>query len=147
MGEWISVKDRLTKVGVEVLISSPLTNGICMAYLAETKNGQWWVVSLGGGIAHYYLYDVAYWLELPAPPHFPFVDMNGKEICDGDIVTINGGKTPLAVTFDGSVWRAENRSAFPLYSHELSEDEDYLVIGNVRDNPELLDRAFEPSDF
>lgn len=68
MGEWISVKDRLPEVGVEVLISSPLTNGICMAYLAETKMGECWVVSLFGGVAHWFLNDVAHWMELPAPP-------------------------------------------------------------------------------
>lgn len=73
-------------------------------------------------------------------------DKNGKEICEGDIVRygrhIGGIIPPESCTEIVSWWSGEEEyypccttSGFAL---PYSED-DYEVIGNIHDNPELLD--------
>lgn len=69
MSEWISVKDRLPKIGVEVLIfdadsSNDFHDVWSLARDEEyddigwnDKNGDW-----------YYLDDVTHWMPLPEPP-------------------------------------------------------------------------------
>ena len=69
MSEWISVKDRLPEIGVEVLICDvSCSNGYRDIWSLERdevyddigwndKNGDW-----------YYLDDVTHWMPLPKPP-------------------------------------------------------------------------------
>ena len=68
-------------------------------------------------------------------------DMNGNEIFEGDIVKIShGGSTYYAKIEwdDGSFWVTNHDIQMPSYISEVSKT--YLeVIGNIHDNPELLE--------
>ena len=68
-------------------------------------------------------------------------DKNGKKIFEGDIVkTSHGGSTYYAKIEwdDGSFWVTNHDIQMPSYISEVSKT--YLeVIGNIHDNPELLE--------
>ena len=68
-------------------------------------------------------------------------DKNGNEIFEGDIVkTSHGGSTYYAKIEwdDGSFWVTNHDIQMPSYISEVSKT--YLeVIGNIHDNPELLE--------
>lgn len=64
-------------------------------------------------------------------------DKNGKEIFEGDIIRIEFNNTTAYVVFEGMSWQA----VIPKYEyrHRLEELMVYEVIGNIHDNPELLE--------
>lgn len=69
-------------------------------------------------------------------------DKNGKRICEGDIVSSNKRKTWIGrgkVWFgNGAFWCGEREWA-KLLRMVCLEDEQAVVIGNIHDNPELLE--------
>lgn len=65
-------------------------------------------------------------------------DKNGKLIWENDIVKINNSKMNALITFRGF----EIICTIPsekYYKHRLEYDTEYEVIGNIFDNPELLE--------
>ena len=68
------------------------------------------------------------------------LDKNGKEIYEGDIVKhIREGAKPTEVIFDrgGFRRRLPNRD-FDLYAGYFDWSDNFEVIGNIYENPELL---------
>ena len=69
-------------------------------------------------------------------------DKNGKEIYEGDIVTIGGGNLKaFVIWFKGSFRFQDELSSKATYFDDIGgvmRDYDVTVIGNIHDNPELL---------
>lgn len=71
-------------------------------------------------------------------------DKNGKRIFEGDIVLkrTHNGKKPMPVYFDGGQFTCGVGGGSSTPSHYYSlEDKQIEVIGNIHDNPELLEGA------
>ena len=70
-------------------------------------------------------------------------DKNGKKIFEGDIVIIRNCKEhPVLVSFVDFSWQCiiPNNNAYIHYRHRLEDNiTKYEVIGNIHDNPELLE--------
>lgn len=65
-------------------------------------------------------------------------DKNGKLIWENDIVKINNSKANMLITFRNF----EIICTIPdekYYKHRLEYDTEYEVVGNIFDNPELLE--------
>ena len=69
-------------------------------------------------------------------------DRNGKKIFEGDLLLIGDGKQPVLVQFINFSWECTSEAIGPYYRHCLEEKSSkYEVIGNIHDNPELLQEA------
>lgn len=67
-------------------------------------------------------------------------DKNGKGICEGDILGIGTGK--WIVEFDSGSFTINLIEKDTFVSHVIgSVKDDMLVIGNIYENPELLENA------
>lgn len=64
-------------------------------------------------------------------------DKNGTKIFEGDIVLLKGYDEPYQVVFDESCFQAYSDSV--RYAMDNFYDHDIEVIGNIYDNPELLE--------
>lgn len=65
-------------------------------------------------------------------------DKNGKLIWENDIVKINNDKVNTLITFrDFEIICTIPNEKY--YKHRLEYDTEYEVIGNIFDNPELLE--------
>ena len=64
-------------------------------------------------------------------------DKNGTKIFEGDIVLLKGDEEPYQVAFDESCFQVYGNSI--CYVMDNFYDHDIEVIGNIYDNPELLD--------
>ena len=65
-------------------------------------------------------------------------DKNGKLIWENDIVKINNSKGNVLITFgDFEIICTIPNEKY--YKHRLEYDTEYEVIGNIFDNPELLE--------
>lgn len=65
-------------------------------------------------------------------------DKNGKLIYENDIVKINNSKGNVLITFrDFEIICTIPNEKY--YKHRLEYDTEYEVIGNIFDNPELLE--------
>lgn len=65
-------------------------------------------------------------------------DKNGKLIWENDIVKINNSKANVLITFrDFEIICTIPNEKY--YKHRLEYDTEYEVVGNVFDNPELLE--------
>lgn len=65
-------------------------------------------------------------------------DKNGKMIWENDIVKINNSKANTLITFrDFEIICTIPNEKY--YKHRLEYDTEYEVIGNIFDNPELLE--------
>ena len=65
-------------------------------------------------------------------------DKNGKLIWENDIVKINNSKVNMLITFrDFEIICTIPNEKY--YKHRLEYDTEYEVIGNIFDNPELLE--------
>lgn len=65
-------------------------------------------------------------------------DKNGKLIWENDIVKINNSKGNVLITFrDFEIICTIPNEKY--YKHRLEYDTEYEVVGNVFDNPELLE--------
>ena len=65
-------------------------------------------------------------------------DKNGKLIWENDIVKINNSKVNMLITFrDFEIICTIPNEKY--YKHRLEYDTEYEVVGNVFDNPELLE--------
>lgn len=65
-------------------------------------------------------------------------DINGKLIWENDIVKINNSKVNTLITFrDFEIICTIPNEKY--YKHRLEYDNEYEVIGNIFDNPELLE--------
>ena len=60
--EWISVKERLPELNVDVLVFRK--SGLCFTAHIIERNGNWWMREVWYGQFD----DVTHWLPLPAPP-------------------------------------------------------------------------------
>ena len=65
-------------------------------------------------------------------------DKNGKLIWENDVVKINNSKVNTLITFrDFEIICTITNEKY--YKHRLEYDTEYEVIGNIFDNPELLE--------
>lgn len=65
-------------------------------------------------------------------------DKNGKLIWENDIIKINNSKMNMLITFrDFEIICTIPSEKY--YKHRLEYDTEYEVIGNIFDNPELLE--------
>lgn len=65
-------------------------------------------------------------------------DINGKLIWENDIVKINNSKVNTLITFrDFEIICTIPNEKY--YKHRLEYDTEYEIVGNVFDNPELLE--------
>ncbi len=68
-------------------------------------------------------------------------DKNGKEIFEGDIVSIDNNLKAVIIWFNGSFRFQDELSSKATYFDDIGvimRDYDVQVIGNIHDNPELL---------
>ena len=76
------------------------------------------------------------------------VDRNGQKIFEGDILRIGGNeKYCFSVSFLCGRWECANPLRMKYYGHALeyydNSSEKYEVIGNIHDNPEMLETHCE----
>lgn len=64
-------------------------------------------------------------------------DKNGTKIFEGDIVLLKGDEEPYQVAFDESCFQVYGNSI--CYVMDNFYDHDIEVVGNIYDNPELLE--------
>ena len=98
-------------------------------------------VSVGGLLTGYEDYPE----EVTLMQYTGLKDKNGKEIYEGDIVAF-WKEYPLVVSFNddnyGGVWGwnlLQADGTAECYYYGLSPNENYEVIGNIYENPELVD--------
>lgn len=65
--------------------------------------------------------------------HTGLTDKNGKRIFEGDILTLRGGR-PRVVRFEYGAFILEDSSIPMRFANKFE------VIGNIHDNPELLEK-------
>ncbi len=68
-------------------------------------------------------------------------DSTGKEIFEGDIVTIGNDLKAVVIWFNGSFRFKDELSCKATYLNDIGtviRDYDVCIIGNIHDNPELL---------
>ncbi len=69
-------------------------------------------------------------------------DCNDKEIYEGDIVTIGNNLKAIVIWFNGSFRFQDELSSKATYLDDIGvimRDYDVQVIGNIHDNPELME--------
>jgi len=69
-------------------------------------------------------------------------DKNGKEIYEGDIIVQQGysGKRPMLVRFEHGAFITGEHSGSSTSTRPMLIQKRCVVIGNIHDNPELLNR-------
>lgn len=65
-------------------------------------------------------------------------DKNGKEIYEGDIVDVNDGERLQVIEFDDDVETDGYGRAAGWMIWEGKDSPNYVVVGNIYENPELL---------
>lgn len=70
-------------------------------------------------------------------------DKNGKEIYEGDILSDGNNEKPYKVIFENGSFRAEFKGDFEEYSFDLIDvvAQSYEVVGNIYENPELMEEV------
>lgn len=130
----------------------------------ELPNEQWWVegyyaeLGIGENKKYYIIQNGAlpqlfknqdqnmYFIDVEVEPstlcrHTGLTDKNGKKIWENDIVSIYDCRPGLVVKFKDFSWQCRNENFGKYYLHRLENNSlKYEVIGNVFDNPELLEQ-------
>lgn len=71
-------------------------------------------------------------------------DKNGVLIFEGDLVRISENSIPVIVTFEDYQWLCLRKDIWPYYRHRFDNTlNKYEVVGNIYDNPELLEVGIE----
>lgn len=67
-------------------------------------------------------------------------DKNGKKIFEGDLLRVGSSTIPLLVEFANFSWECTRKDRWEFFCHRLEEESGkYEVVGNIHDNPELLE--------
>ena len=114
-------------------------------YQTQTVRDYYVYFKLGDLDEYYVIPDGSYLDEmckgLPKPVIEQYTglhDKNGKEIYEGDILSDVYYHIPLPVQFvDGGFWCVDEKSGG--FTHHIPHKEYREVIGNIHENPELLE--------